>query len=334
MEYRKIGSTDMEASVVAVGAWPMGGWMWGGTDEDDSIRAIHTAFDEGVNFIDTAPIYGFGDSEKVVGKAIKDRRDKVIVATKCGMVCTDTEGKFAFLSTAQAIDSDGHIPVSIYQGGESIRTEVERSLRRLGTDYIDVLQTHWQDETTPISETMETMVKLKEEGKIRAIGACNASIDQLSEYLAGGRLDVDQEQYSMLDRELEKEQLGYCRNHDISVWPYSPIANGLLSGKMGPDRKFNEGDLRIGSPRFSVENRKKVKSMLDELNPIAENHDISIVQLVIAWTLAQTGVTHVLCGMRNTEQAKENARAGNVKLTDDELSRIRSIVEKHGKEIE
>jgi aryl-alcohol dehydrogenase-like predicted oxidoreductase len=329
MKRTKIGQTGIDASVVALGAWAMGGWMWGGTDEKDSLEAIHAAFDHGVDFIDTAPIYGFGVSEQIVGKAIEGRRDHVVIATKVGMVCRPDVGDFMFNSTAHRVHDNGHIPVTIYNGPESIRHEVEMSLRRLGTDYIDVLQTHWQESTTPISDTMETLMRLKEEGKIRGIGACNADVNQLSQYLDGGQLDVDQEKYSMLDRDLEKEQLGFCEKNNVSVWPYSPLANGLLTGKIGPEREFNPGDLRAGNPRFSVENRKTVKAMLDEFSPIAEEHTCTTAQLVTAWTLAQTGVTHVLCGMRTPEQARDNAGAGSVELKSEEVSQITSILDRY-----
>lgn len=333
MKHNQIGRSGIDASAVALGAWAMGGWMWGGTDENDSIKAIHAALDHGVNLIDTAPIYGFGVSEQIVGKAIEDRRDQVVIATKCGMVCRPDVGDFKFNSTFQRVDPNGHIQVRIYNGPESVREEVEMSLRRLGTDYIDVLQTHWQESTTPIPETMEALVRLKEEGKIRAIGACNASVQQLSEYIDTGRLDVDQEKYSMLDRGLETEQLAYCEKNGVSVWPFSPLANGLLTGKIGPEREFNSGDLRKGNPRFSVENRRKVKEMLDEFGPIAERHNASMVQLVTAWTLAQPGVTHVLCGMRTPEQAADNAGAGSIELSAEEHSQMTAIVDRYGAEL-
>lgn len=333
MQYRKIGTSGIEASVIAVGAWAMGGWMWGGTNEKESIDTIHAALDEGVNFIDTAPIYGFGVSEQIVGKAVKDRRDKVVLATKCGMVCRTDAGEFKFNANTLGVDPDGIIPVRIYQGASSIRQEIEQSLRRLQTDYIDVYQPHWQDSTTPAAETMETLVKLKEEGKIRAIGLCNSTIDEISEFRKVGHIDSDQEKYSMLDRNLEEKQIPYCRENDISIFAYSPLANGLLTGKMGPEREFAPGDLRGSKPRFSVENRRKVGEMLAEIAPIAETHGISLVQLVTAWTIAQPGISHALCGMRNIEQARENAAAGRVELSTEELNRIRSVIDRYGETV-
>ncbi|MFW6414212.1 MAG: aldo/keto reductase [Verrucomicrobiota bacterium] len=328
MQYRKLGKSGIESSVIAIGSWAMGGWMWGGSNEKDSIAAIHAALDEGVNFIDTAPIYGFGTSEEIVGKAVKNCRDKVVLATKCGMVCRSDVGEFKFNATSRGADPDGHIQIRIYQGAESIRQEVEESLRRLQTDYIDLLQTHWQDSTTPIAETMETLLDLKNEGKIRAIGVSNASVEQMQEYLRTGQLDSDQEIYSMLDRDIEDEQLPFCRENDIAVLAYSPLARGLLTGKMTPERTFEPGDVRQGSPRFSQENRRKVAAMLEEFRPIAEEHNSSIAQLVTAWTFSQPGLTHVLCGMRNTDQAKENAGAGKITLSKDEVDCISGILSK------
>jgi len=329
MQYRPLGNSGINASVVAVGAWAMGGWMWGGTSEQDSINAINAAIDEGVNFIDTAPIYGFGTSEQIVGQAIKGKRDQVVIATKCGMVCRSDVGDFKFNATSRGADPDGHVQIRIYQGRDSIRQEVEESLKRLDTDYIDLLQTHWQDSTTPIQETMETLLALKDEGKIRAIGASNAEVSHLKKYLEVGQLDSDQERYSMLDRGPEKEQLPFCDENNIAVLAYSPLARGLLTGKMTPEREFNPGDVRIGDPRFSVENRRRVTAMLDEIKPIADNHNISMVQLVTAWTLAQRGLTHTLCGMRNVEQAKENAGAGHVELEQQEIDCITSVLEQY-----
>jgi aryl-alcohol dehydrogenase-like predicted oxidoreductase len=327
LQYREIGTSGIKASTIAVGAWAMGGWMWGGTNEKESIDAVHAALDRGVDFIDTAPIYGLGLSEKIVGKAIKGRREEVVIATKCSMVCRDDDkGEYKFHAHVQGVDPDGHIPIRIYLGKESIRREVEESLRRLGTDYIDVYQTHWQDSTTPISETMEVLTELKDEGKIRAIGVCNAGVDHITEYLEHGVLDSDQEKYSMLDRDLEKKQAPFCSDHNIAIFAYSPLANGLLTGKMTPDRDFGPGDLRAGNPRFSVENRRRVNEMLGEIEPIAKEHDASIVQLVTAWTLAQPGITHALCGMRNAQQAEENAGAGDIELSSDEVERINSVL--------
>ena len=190
MQTRPLGVSGIEASVVGFGAWAIGGWMWGGANEADAIRAIHAALDAGINLIDTAPIYGFGSSEEIVGKALQGRRDRAVIATKCGMVTGTKLGAPKFRSTALGSSENGHIDVRIYNHPDSIRDEVEWSLKRLQTDHIDLFQTHWQDPTTPIDDTMDALLSLKQAGKIRAIGVCNASVDQaLREYASRGELD-------------------------------------------------------------------------------------------------------------------------------------------------
>ena len=331
MEYREIGGTGVQGSVIALGAWAIGGWMWGGQDDRESIRTIQRAIDEGVNFIDTAPIYGFGRSEELVGKAIAGRRDEVVIATKCGLHWEGPEprrGEFHFASDEHGMQDSKNARYQVYKylAAEGIRQEIEQSLRRLGVDCIDLYQTHWQDSTTPISETMETLIRLRDEGKIRGIGVSNAKVHQIQSYLETGALDSDQEKYSMLDRKLDSSNLPFCRKQGISFLAYSPLANGLLTGKIGPDRSFGEGDLRRGNPRFSVENRLRIADLLGRLEPIARERDLNVTQLVIAWTIARPGVTHALVGARTEQQATENARAGSVQLTREEMDRIDSAL--------
>jgi methylglyoxal reductase len=318
MEYRPLGASGIEASVVGLGAWAIGGWMWGGADERQSVEAIQAGIDAGINLIDTAPAYGMGLSESVVGKAVAGRRSQVLIATKCGIVWHTDKG-------TPFISQNGKT-MHRYLGPESIRYEVEQSLKRLDTDHIDLYQTHWQDETTPIEETMRTLLDLKREGKIRAIGVSNATVEQIEAYRRVGPLDSGQEKYSMLDRNLENEYLPFALKNNIAVLAYSPMALGLLTGKVGPDRQFPEDDLRHNNPRFSVESRKQVLAMLDKMRPIAEKHALTLAQLVIAWTLSQPGLTHALVGARNTQQAEENAVAGNGVLSREELEMLNQIV--------
>lgn len=326
MQMRPLGQSGIQASVVTLGAWAMGGWMWGGADEDDAVRAVHAAIDHGVNMIDTAPIYGFGHSEIVVGRAIRDRRDHVLIATKCGMVAGSPGGREYFRSTVKGAHEHGHIQVSIYNHPDSVRAEVEGSLGRLGTDRIDLYQTHWQEEQTPIEDTMACLLKLKDEGKIRAIGVCNATSDEMDRYRAVGPLDTDQEKYSMLDRGLEDGQLAYCKDHNTAVLAYSPLALGLLTGKIGPDRAFGEGDVRRGKPRFAPANLQRVAGLLARFEPVREKHACTPGQLVIAWTVHQPGLTHALVGARDERQAVENAQAGRIKLNDEELTLMNSAI--------
>ncbi len=331
MKYRELGSSGIAASVIGIGTWAIGGWMWGGTDERESIRALHASFDMGVNLVDTAPVYGFGVSEELVGKAIAGKRDKVVLATKCGL-CWDTDGGDFFFK------SDEHHPngnasmykVHKYLAPSSIRNEVERSLKRLNTDYIDLYQTHWQESTTPIADTMGELLRLKEEGKIRAVGVSNATAAQMAEYSATGIIDSDQENYSMLHRKAEEDQLPWCKENNTAFLSYSTLAQGLLSGKMGPERTFAQGDQRNFKPLYSVENRKKVAELLDGFAPVAEKHGAGLAQLCLAWTFHQPGCSHVLVGARTADQGTENAAAGDIALTSEEVREMTELVDKLG----
>ncbi|MEE4014582.1 aldo/keto reductase [Roseibium sp. FZY0029] len=318
---REIGRSNIEASAIGLGTWAIGGWMWGGTDEAKSISAIQASIDEGVSLIDTAPAYGQGLSEEIVGKAIAGRRDNVVLATKCGLVWHTQKGNHFF-------DYDGK-PVHRYLGKDSIVHEVEQSLKRLGTDYIDHYITHWQDPTTPISETMEALETLKAQGKIRSIGASNTTVDDVKAYLAAGQLDAIQEEYSMIKRDIEETHVPLCLQEKVSVLSYSSLALGLLTGKIGPDRTFEGDDQRKDNPRFSVENRRKVAELMRAIAPIAEAHGATKAQVVIAWTLQQPGITFSLCGARDPEQARENAKAGRLRLTREEIGVIGTAAATH-----
>ncbi len=327
MKYRKLGKSGIEASVVGFGSWAIGGWMWGGiTDEREAIGAIHAAIDSGMNLIDTAPMYGFGASEKTVGKAISDRRDKVVLATKCGLIWHEERGDFHCFTDEKHPSKDGKFKISRCLAPDVIRYEVEESLKRLKTDYIDLLQTHWQDTTTPISETMETLLRLKEEGKIRAIGCCNADLNQIRHYDATGELDSDQELYSILDRGPEKDILPYTSQQNIAFLAYSSLGQGLLTGKIGPERVFNDGDQRNLKPRFSVKNRQRVQKMLESFRPVAEKHSVSLGQLAIGWTVSQKGCTHALVGARSATQVQENIGGGTITLDGEDLQTMNTII--------
>jgi methylglyoxal reductase len=321
MQTRPLGSAGIEASVVGLGTWAIGGWMWGGTDEAESVAAIRTSLDEGVSLIDTAPAYGQGRAEEIVGKAIKGRRDEVVLTTKCGLVWHTQRGDHFF-------DYDGR-PVHRYLGTESIVYEVEQSLRRLGTDHVDHYVTHWQDRTTPIEQTMEALVMLREQGKIRSIGASNVSEDELRAYAATGELDAIQMEYSMVKRDIETTLLPIAAEHGISTLGYSSLALGLLSGRIGPERTFSGDDQRRDSPRFSPANRSKVARLMAAITPVAEARAATVAQLVIAWTVHQPGITHALCGARNPAQARENAGAGRIRLSTDDVRTIDDAVTTH-----
>lgn len=315
---RNIGNSGVAASAVGLGTWAIGGWMWGGTDETESIAAIHASLDAGVALIDTAPAYGLGRAEEIVGKALSGRRDKAVIATKCGLVWHTDKGRHFF-------DQDGK-PVHRYLGRDAIMHEVEESLRRLSTDYIDLYITHWQDSTTPIEETVRALEDLKTAGKIRAIGASNVSRDELDAYIETGGLDAIQERFSMMDREIEEILLPSTRENGVSTLSYSSLALGLLSGKIGPDRVFSGDDQRRDNPRFSVRNRQKVMDFAAAIEAVAEKHAATIAQTVIAWTLDQPGVTFALCGARSPAQALDNARAGTIRLDADDHSAIDAAI--------
>ena len=321
MLVREIGSSGVQASAIGLGTWAIGGWMWGGTDETKSIAAIQSSIDEGISLIDTAPAYGQGVAEEIVGKAIKGRRDKVVLATKCGLVWHTTKGNHFF-------DYEGR-PVHRYLGPESIRYEIEESLKRLGTDYIDHYITHWQDRTTPIEETMEALKELKAEGKIRSIGASNLSTSDLEAYVASGGLDAIQEEYSMVKRDIEATLLPIASKQGVSTLSYSSLALGLLSGKIGPDRIFDGDDQRKDNPRFSRKNREKVARFMKDMTDVAKEHRATPAQIVIAWTIQQPGITFALCGARNPQQAIENARAGRVRLSNTEIHTISEAATRH-----
>ncbi|MGK6352458.1 aldo/keto reductase [Parapedobacter sp. DT-150] len=326
MQYRKIAGTDMNLSVITFGAWAAGGWMWGGTERKDAVEAIKASYDLGVNAIDTAPIYGQGTSEEIVGEAIKGiPRDKVYVLTKYGMRWDLAKGEFA----SHSKDNSGKaIDIYRYAGKESIIKECEDSLRRLGTDYIDLYQIHWPERTTPIQESMEAIAQLIQQGKVRYAGVCNYNVEQLAE--ASNSVDVvsNQVPYSMVKRGIETEVVPYCIAEGKSILAYSPMERGLLTGKMKPGHAFSEGDHRAGIYFFSDENLRRTNAFLDTIKPIADGKGISLGQLVLLWTLAQPGITIALAGARNVEQATQNANTMEASLSPAEVAAISAELDK------
>ena len=326
MEYRKIGDSDLELSVITFGAWAAGGWMWGGNERKDAVEAIRAAYDLGVSSIDTAPIYGQGTSEEVVGEAIKVLpREKVQILTKYGLRWDLDKGTHYFDSKM----NDG-TPISIYKyaGKESIIHECENSLRRLGTDYIDLYQIHWHDVTTPVEESMEAVDRLIQQGKVKYAGVCNYRPEQLEKAINSVKLVSDQVPYSMIKREIEKETVPYCIDHHLSILAYSPLERGLLTGKMKPGHQFEEGDHRVNLYYFKEENIKRTNSFLEKIKPLADDKNISLSQLVLRWTVEQKGIIVALAGARNAAQATQNAKAADVKLTGEEISFITAELNK------
>ena len=324
MQLRQIGTTEIEASAVALGTWVMGGWMWGDCDDSLAERAIQTSLDAGINMIDTAPIYGFGRSEETVGRAIRGRkRDSIVIASKCGLfwdnapLPPNTGEWHCYSDDAGRTETLEKYAVYRWLRPDVLRRGVEDSLRRLKTDYIDVMQIHHvSDRTTPIADAMGVLEEMRKEGKIRAVGISNATRSQFDEYCQYGTLDVDQERYSMLDRKVEENGLlEGCKEKDVAFFAYSPLENGLLTGKLDPTRAFKRGDLRLGNPKFSKENITKVNLALDALSEIARHYDLEVGQFAIAWILSRYDKAFALCGARTPEQALSNAAGGNATIS-------------------
>lgn len=322
MEYRLLGETDVTVSAITFGAWAIGGWMWGGAERRDALDAIHASFHHGVTTIDTAPAYGQGLSEEIIGEALKNiPRSQVQILTKYGLRWDLPKGEFFFSSK----DNRGNnIDIYRYAGKESVVEECENSLRRLGTDYIDLFQIHWPDNTTPIDETMEAVLQLEAQGKIRAAGVCNYSVEQMKTAENSISLAANQVPYSMVLRDVEQEVVPYCIANQKSVIAYSPLQRGLLTGKIKPGHRFNEGDTREGSRFYTDANIKAVNRFLNEIKPLAESKNATLAQLVIAWTIAQPGITVALVGARDAQQAIQNAKAAGVKLKPEEILYINS----------
>lgn len=315
METRKIGKSDLNAGILSLGTFAIGGGSWWGENDDKvSTHVISKALDLGVNWIDTAPVYGFGHSEVIVGKAIKERRNHVIVSTKAGLQWVDEKGLKHF-------SKDGY---NVYKdlSSQAITRDLEDSLKRLDTDYIDVYYTHGQSEIVSIEETMYALMKMKKEGKIRAIGASNATLDDLKEYVKYGQLDVIQEKYSMLDRKLEEKIIPFCEANNITVQAYSPIERGLLTGNIKPGYITTSGDARDNKKWWLLENQKLVAKMLKGWEDLTKKYNCTLVNLVIKWTVMQSENMNVLIGARKLHHLEENLNAVKIDLEITDVKRM------------
>lgn len=325
MIYRTIGKTDIRASAIGLGTWAIGGGdLWTGSDDAQSVRAICAAVDHGINLIDTAPAYGFGHSEEVVGRALKEiGRDRVVLSTKCGIWWKTKRG--SYFNTRNGIDTYKCVDA------ETIRIEVEDSLTRLGTDYIDLYHTHWQSvppHVTPVEETMGALMDLQKAGKIRAIAVSNADTACMDAYFRSGRIEACQPSYSLLNRKIEGDILPYAVDHGMSVLAYSPLERGLLTGKIGMDTPLTQAQGMMAW--MKLENRGRVLEMLDSWQELTEKYHCTLAQLVIAWTLRQEGLSHVLCGARKEKNAAENAKAGEISLSAEDAAAMRRAAEALG----
>ena len=292
MEYRKLG--DLEVSVIGYGAWGIGGApFWKNEGDKKSIDSIKASFDQGINIFDTAPVYGFGHSEKLIGEALKPVRENVILATKCGLRW-DKESLSALRKDASR---------------KSILEEIDQSLKRLGTDWIDLYQVHWPDVETSHQETMETLLEIQEQGKIRSIGVSNYSAAQIKECSQYAKIISLQPEYSLLAREIEKETVPLCIENDIGIIAYSPLSSGVLTGKYDKNTKFKDwrGKGIIGT--FTGEGYTENISKVDLLKVIALEEGKTCGQMAINWVLRQPGLTTALVGVKNPVQMEENLKS-------------------------
>ena len=326
MERVTLGKSDVMVSPVVFGAWAIGGWMWGGTDDKLALEALKAAYEKKVTSIDTAPVYGLGHSEEVVGQFAKlVGRETVQLLTKFGWNWEMPKGQPLMKGSWP-----GGPEKEIYSNAskQSIRYEVEASLKRLQTDYIDLYQIHRPDPLTGIDETMEACLKLKEEGKIRAFGVSNMAVDLMNQASHTMDLASSQSPFSMVYRKIEKDILPYCTENGIGILAYSPLQRGLLTGKITSDYAFGKDDHRGRNKFFKEPNRSHTNKFLQVIKPIADDHGVSLAQLVINWTLRRKGITAALVGARNAEQAIENAGAMQMNLSDAEIELIDLELEK------
>lgn len=319
----KLGNSNVMVSEIGLGTWAIGGGpaFENKDDKNKSIATIQHALDLGINFLDTAPAYNFGNSELIVGEAIKDNREAYVLITKCG-ITWEREGSY--------FNKVGDKTLYKNLSKESIRLEIEESLKRLETDYIDVYMTHWQSVEpffTPISETIEVLNELKAEGKIRAIGAANVTVDHIKEYLKYGELDIIQAKYSILDRQIEEEILPLCKEHGVTVQAYSPLEMGILTGTIDKDYVAPQGTARYGKKWFEPTNLSNVVDMMEKWKPLCEKHECSIANLAIAWILAQGDNVNVLSGSTTPEELDENSKASDIMLSEDEIAYMRTLAE-------
>lgn len=287
MEHVAIADTGLRASRIGLGTWAMGGAMWGGTDEDAAVRTIRSAIDRGITLIDTAPAYGFGRAEEIVGRALADGnvRDRVVLATKVGL------------------DWQGGRIVRRNSSRARILDEVEQSLRRLGTDVIDIYQVHWPDPETPIEETASTLRELREQGKIRAIGVSNFYSWQMDAFRRAAPLHTAQPPYNLFERGAEEDVLPYCEENDVDTLTYGALCRGLLSGRMTPETRFEGDDLRKTDPKFNAIWYPRYLKATERLDYLAqERFRKRVIHLALRWVLDQPGVGVALWGARRPEQ--------------------------------
>ncbi len=314
----EIGKSGIFVPYLGLGTWAIGGGTWWGDNDDElSIRTIREAVDLGIKWVDTAPIYGLYHSEAVVGRAIHDIRSKVVLSTKCAL-----QWRHETPVIHKMVDG-----TMVYRdlSKKSIIEDVEHSLMNLNTDYIDVVYTHWQTtdfDLYPLEETVDALMTLKKEGKIRAIGASNVTPELVREYCRLGELDVIQEKYSILTRKVEKGLLPACRALGVSMQAYSPLEQGLLTGKVFMNTTYPEGDVRNNNPNFKPERRKAAIELMASWRDLTEKYGCSIGNLVIAFLHQHAEDVHIMCGARTPEQIEENVKALKIAIEPDDFARM------------
>jgi aryl-alcohol dehydrogenase-like predicted oxidoreductase len=321
MQFRRLGRDGPELSVVGVGAWAIGGpWRfgWGPQDDDESIAALHKAFDAGVTWVDTAAVYGLGHSEEVVGQVLRERAGGELVFTKCGRPWYGRENNEPTYDLRP----------------ETIRFELEQSLKRLGTDHVDLYQFHWPDTTTgtPVEESWGTMAELVTEGKVRWAGVCNFDVALLERCQRIRHVDSLQPPYSLLDRAAADELIPWCAANGSGVVGYSPLGSGLLSGSFDAQRARDlpAGDWRRGGSEFQEPALSRNLALAERLEPVAERHGVPVAAVAVAWVLATPGVTGAIVGARRPSQVDGWLPAGSLQLTDADLAELRAAVEDTG----
>ncbi len=325
MRYMKIGHSGIQVSRISMGGLSIGGGAWwNGTDDAESVRAIQYALDHGINLIDTAPLYGFGHSEEIIGRAIAGRRHDAVISTKCGMIWDKKEGTYWGDKGGESI----YINVS----ASVIREEILRSLKRLGTDYIDIYYPHNPARApflTPVEETVEALMRLKQEGYIRAIGMSNAKPEQVEEYLACGcEIDILQRKYNILEREfVETNLLPLCRKYGMAFHAYSPLERGILTGKYRKDYQVDPLDARTKLLWWKPENYPLAIDFVDGLADLCEKNHCSLTDLAVSFLLAQGDFINVICGAHKPEQIEADIQAASVELSPEDVAEIRRRVE-------
>lgn len=324
MKMKTIPAVDFEFSAVGFGCWAAGGSaIWNGTEDDETIRTIQRAIDLGITFFDVAPVYGFGHAETMLGRALGSRRQDVIIASKCGLRWDDA----------------GNIVNDLRP--ERIEREIEDSLRRLQTDYIDIYQIHWPDPQTPIADTMQTLNKLQTAGKIRHIGVSNFSIALADEARQHSKLVSHQGLYNLLERNpsqyhgipleyrTETEILPDCKENGMAFFPYSPLFQGLLTDNFRAQQQFDENDVRSANPKLNGETFQTFYHIREKLLTFAAKIHKPLSQIAINWLIAQPQVTSVICGAQTVAHIEENAAAASWELTPEMLAEIEQILQPH-----